>query len=257
MKDERIIDLSDIKEDDLDKTSTFTDLMSRSERREYKKEKELEDKKIREENLKEIMNPKTKKEIRQEEKEKRKEDKRIAKEEKKELKEQQPTKEPVEIKNEDIKPTEVKESTKEINTEEISETISSINLINEEELSKTSKLLDFTSELTNTMKLNMQKNIEEIKTNNHKKEKKSLSYLTVAGIGIIASFAYFIYTILFTSYQNSQFNLLIDGILLLSMVFIFCISIVSNKTIMKITSIIIYLLTISFIIFNFITTINI
>lgn len=36
----RIIDLSDIKENDLDKTSSFTDLMSRSERRKRKNEKE-------------------------------------------------------------------------------------------------------------------------------------------------------------------------------------------------------------------------
>ena len=36
----RIIDLSDIKENDLDKTSSFTDLMSRSERRKRKAKKE-------------------------------------------------------------------------------------------------------------------------------------------------------------------------------------------------------------------------
>lgn len=36
------IDLSDIKENDLDKTSSFTDLMSRSERRSRKREKEIE-----------------------------------------------------------------------------------------------------------------------------------------------------------------------------------------------------------------------
>ena len=34
---EKIIDLSDIKEDELDKTASFTDLMSRSERRKRKK----------------------------------------------------------------------------------------------------------------------------------------------------------------------------------------------------------------------------
>lgn len=38
----RYIDLSDIKEEDLDKTSSFTDLMSRSERRKRKIEKENE-----------------------------------------------------------------------------------------------------------------------------------------------------------------------------------------------------------------------
>ena len=40
----RFIDLSDIKEDDLDKTSSFTDLMTRSERKRRKKQKELEQK---------------------------------------------------------------------------------------------------------------------------------------------------------------------------------------------------------------------
>lgn len=40
----RFIDLSDIKEDDLDKTSSFTDLMTRSERKMRKKQKELEQK---------------------------------------------------------------------------------------------------------------------------------------------------------------------------------------------------------------------
>ena len=34
------LDLSDIKENDLDKTSTFTDLMTRTERKNRKKEKE-------------------------------------------------------------------------------------------------------------------------------------------------------------------------------------------------------------------------
>lgn len=48
MKKDNYIDLSDIKEDELDKTSTFTDLMSRSQRRAHEKEKrkrrtELED----------------------------------------------------------------------------------------------------------------------------------------------------------------------------------------------------------------------
>lgn len=40
---ERFIDLSDIKDEELDKTATFTDLMSRSERKRRKKEKEKTD----------------------------------------------------------------------------------------------------------------------------------------------------------------------------------------------------------------------
>lgn len=37
---ERLIDLSDIKDDELDKTASFTDLMTRSERKKREKEKE-------------------------------------------------------------------------------------------------------------------------------------------------------------------------------------------------------------------------
>ena len=36
---ERLIDLSDIKDDELDKTASFTDLMTRSERKKREKEK--------------------------------------------------------------------------------------------------------------------------------------------------------------------------------------------------------------------------
>jgi len=42
MKKEKI-DLSSIKDDELDKTASFTDLMTRSERRQHKKSKKLED----------------------------------------------------------------------------------------------------------------------------------------------------------------------------------------------------------------------
>lgn len=38
-EEERYIDLSDIKDNDLDKTASFTDLMSRSERRLREKKK--------------------------------------------------------------------------------------------------------------------------------------------------------------------------------------------------------------------------
>lgn len=54
---QRFIDLSDIKEDDLDKTSSFTDLMTRSERKMRKKQKELEQKEnIEDENNDDIEN---------------------------------------------------------------------------------------------------------------------------------------------------------------------------------------------------------
>jgi len=67
---ERYIDLSDIKDDELDKTASFTDLMSREEKKKRKRIKEEE--KTRE--LKEIlMNDEDKKELKKKKKKKKKE----------------------------------------------------------------------------------------------------------------------------------------------------------------------------------------
>lgn len=65
MKKDNLIDLSDIKENELDKTSSFTDLMSRSQRKAYEKDKkkqeqdkneiEIKDNKIDVEEYKEIF----------------------------------------------------------------------------------------------------------------------------------------------------------------------------------------------------------
>lgn len=54
---DRIIDLSDIKEDDLDKTSSFTDLMTRSERKRRQKEKQnnLENAKIESNDIEDMI----------------------------------------------------------------------------------------------------------------------------------------------------------------------------------------------------------
>ncbi len=69
---ERYIDLSDIKDDDLDKTGSFTDLMSRSELKKHNRKKEEQT-----QELKEILN------IDNDEKLDKKKKKKILKEEKK------------------------------------------------------------------------------------------------------------------------------------------------------------------------------
>ena len=115
----RYIDLSDIKEDEMDKTASFTDLMSREELKERKRIKEEEQ--TRE--LKEIlMNDDDKKELRKELKKKEKREKRIAKEEKR---------------------------LESIATKEINDKIKDNTLVDDEDLkdlTKTQKLLDLTNE---------------------------------------------------------------------------------------------------------------
>ena len=55
----KIIDLSDIKENDLDKTSSFTDLMSRTEKRNRKLEKlkEIETQSDSNDDIEEMIDP--------------------------------------------------------------------------------------------------------------------------------------------------------------------------------------------------------
>ena len=122
---ERYIDLSDIKDDDLDKTGSFTDLMSRSElkRRERKKEETQELKEIL--NIDDEVDKKKKKKI-------LKEEKKLEKKALKEIKE--------EIEN---------------NTIEEDEDLKN--------LSKTQKLLDLTNEIKLSMLNNVDENIKEEK----------------------------------------------------------------------------------------------
>ena len=207
---ERYIDLSLIKDDDLDKTGSFTDLMSRAELKERERKKEEE----QEQELKEIlMNDDEKKEKEKKQKEIFKEEKRL---EKKAL----------------------KEVRKEIDN----------NTIEEDEdlkdLSKTSKLLD----LTNEIKLSMLNNVDD----NIKQEKKKfkIGNLVFMDLLIIISLAYYIYSILFTNVQSNQLYLLIGGVIILTMIILFCISFVTSKAISKFFSIINYLVFASFVAFN-------
>ncbi len=220
----RYIDLSDIKEDEMDKTASFTDLMSREELKERKRIKEEEQ--TRE--LKEIlMNDDDKKELRKELKKKEKREKRIAKEEKR---------------------------LESIATKEINDKIKDNTLVDDEDLkdlTKTQKLLD----LTNEIKVSMLNNVDE----NIKVEKKKfgIGNILISDLLIIISLAFYIYSILFTNYQNNQLYLLIGGLIILSMIMFFCISIISSKTLSKVFSVFIYLIFIGYILFNLILVLGI
>lgn len=220
----RYIDLSDIKEDEMDKTASFTDLMSREELKERKRIKEEEQ--TRE--LKEIlMNDDDKKELRKELKKKEKREKKIAKEEKR---------------------------LESIATKEIKGKIKDNTLLDDEDLkdlTKTQKFLD----LTNEIKVSMLNNVDE----NIKVEKKKfgIGNIVISDLLIIISLAFYIYSILFTNYQNNQLYLLIGGLIILSMIMFFCISIISSKTLSKIFSIFIYLIFIGYILFNLILVLGI
>lgn len=220
----RYIDLSDIKEDEMDKTASFTDLMSREELKERKRIKEEEQ--TRE--LKEIlMNDDDKKELRKELKKKEKREKRIAKEEKR---------------------------LESIATKEINDKIKDNTLVDDEDLkdlTKTQKLLD----LTNEIKVSMLNNVDE----NIKVEKKKfgIGNIVISDLLIIISLAFYIYSILFTNYQNNQLYLLIGGLIILSMIMFFCISIISSKTLSKVFSVFIYLIFIGYILFNLILVLGI
>lgn len=220
----RYIDLSDIKEDEMDKTASFTDLMSREELKERKRIKEEEQ--TRE--LKEIlMNDDDKKELRKELKKKEKREKRIAKEEKR---------------------------LESIATKEINDKIKDNTLVDDEDLkdlTKTQKILD----LTNEIKVSMLNNVDE----NIKVEKKKfgIGNIVISDLLIIISLAFYIYSILFTNYQNNQLYLLIGGLIILSMIMFFCISIISSKTLSKVFSVFIYLIFIGYILFNLILVLGI
>lgn len=211
------VDLSDIKDNDMDKTASFTDLMSRSEKLEHKRLKEEE--KTRE--LKEIlMNEDDKKKLMKEERKRKKNEKKNAKE---------------------VFKLEQKDE-KTINK--------NIDEINNNELSKTQRLMDMTNEIKLSMINNTSNNI-----NNNKI--LGIGGIIVNDILIIISLVYYIYSILFTNIQNNQVYLLIGGIIILAMIIFFCISIIANKTLSKIFTILNYFIFICYIFFNLILVIGI
>lgn len=221
---ERYIDLSDIKDDELDKTASFTDLMSREEKKKRKQIKEEE--KTRE--LKEIlMNDEDKKELKKEKKKQERLEKKILKEEKR-----------LE-----------KEAAKEINDK-----IKDNTLVDDEDLkdiTKTQRFLDLTKEIKVSMLNNVDENI------NTEKKKFGIGNIVISDLLIIISLAFYIYSILFTNYQNNELYLLIGGLIILSMIMFFCISIISSKIISKVFSILIYLVFTSYVLFNLILVLGI
>lgn len=225
----RYIDLSDIKDDELDKTGSFTDLMSRTEKKAHERMKEEE--KTRE--LKEIlMNDDDKKEER----------KRLKKERKKEKKKEK-------IIEKEEKRLE-KEAVKNINQEVKNNKLDEDNDLNN--LGKTQKFLDLTNEIKVSMLNNVDDNINDIKP-----KKFGIGNIIVTDILIIISLAYYIYSILFTNVQTSQLYLLIGGLIILGMIMFFCISIISNRTISKIFSVLNYLVFIGYVLFNLILVLGI
>ena len=221
---ERYIDLSDIKDDELDKTASFTDLMSREEKKRRKRIKEEE--KTRE--LKEIlMNDEDKKELKKKKKKKERLEKKIQKEEKR-----------LE-----------KEAAKEINDK-----IKDNTLVDDEDLkdiTKTQRFLDLTNEIKVSMLNNVDENI------NTEKKKFGIGNIVISDLLIIISLAFYIYSILFTNYQNNELYLLIGGLIILSMIMFFCVSIISSKTISKVFSILIYLIYTGYVLFNLILVLGI
>ena len=220
----RYIDLSDIKNDELDNTASFTDLMSREEKKRRKRIKEEEQ--TRE--LKEIlMNDEDKKELKKERKKQERLEKKILKEEKRLAK---------------------------VATKEINDKIKDNTLVDDEDLkdlTKTQRLLD----LTNEIKVSMLNNVDEnIKT---EKKKFGIGNIVISDLLIIISLAFYIYSILFTNYQNNELYLLIGGLIILSMIMFFCISIISSKTISKVFSILIYLIFTGYVLFNLILVLGI
>lgn len=195
----RFIDLSDIKEEDLDKTSSFTDLMTRSERRKRKIEKE-------EEYL-------------------------------------------ISDNNNDIEDMiiEKKKSTKDltIELEKAKEGYKKeLKKDNEEDLGKTQIL-----ELTRQMKFNF----EETKKENNKKKKKGISILNVIGEVNLLCIGYYIYLLVFTNYQDNEFNYLITGGIIVLLVLLFGLSVVTNKKASKFFNILNILAILAFIVFNIYT----
>jgi len=188
------IDLSDIKENDLDKTSTFTDLMTRTERKNRKKEK-------MEENILETSNNDIEDML--EERKKSTKDLTIDLEKAK------------------------KEYKREINKEE--------------ELGKTQIL-----ELTRQMKFNF----EETKKENSENKKNGVTLLNTIGIANLLCIGYYIYLLTFTNYQDSESNYLITGGLIILLVFLFGLSVVTNKGASKFFKILNILAILGFIAFN-------
>lgn len=183
------IDLSIIKDNDLDKTGTFTDLMSRKEKKERLKEIELE-------------------------KENSKDDLESMIDEKKR------------------------------STKDLSKDLEKANMEyykEKEDIEKTQIL-----ELTRQMKFNF----EEKKNENSKSKNKWISKLNIIGEINLLCILYYIYLLVFTNYQDNPKNYSIGGLLVVSLVLIFGLSVVTSKKISTFFNILNILTIFLFIAFN-------
>ncbi len=205
------IDLSDIKENDLDKTSSFVDLMSKKERKNRNKQYEEENNKNSDDNFDDIE------EMVSEKKRSTKDltvDVEKAKEELKDLYDNSETKKVLENK-------EIQEK--------------------EDNLAKTQLL-----ELTKQMKFNL----EENKLANKEKKKKGISILNIIGEINLLCIGYYIYLLLFTTFQDNRNNYLINGFIIVSLVLLFGLSIITRKNVSKFFNVLNVIVIIGFIAFN-------
>jgi len=191
----KAIDLSDIKENDLDKTSSFTDLMTKKEKRSREKTKDSF------EDIEEMIS------------EKKKNTKDLT---------------------EDLEKAKTEYKKEFINQKKEVED-------NEENIGKTQIL-----ELTRQMKFNF----EEKKEENIKRKKKGMSVLNVIGEINLLCIGYYIYLLVFTNYQEKQQNYLINGSIIVLLVFLFGLSVITGKKTSKIFNILNILAIIGFIAFN-------
>lgn len=194
-------DLSDIKENDLESTSSFVDLMSRSERKNHMKKKKSYEEKQKE--LKEIL---------------------------------------FEDENNKVKNTK-KDNKRKEQLNKIAK--SDIDDKPKVKLENTTKFKEFKDEVTSSVYDNLEDNI-----NKNKDNKYGIGNIIIIGIFIILSLTYYIYSILFTNIQTNDTYLLIEGVIILSMITFFCISIVCGKILYRILSVLNYLIFIGFIVFN-------
>lgn len=193
-----MIDLSDIKTNDLDETASFTDLMTRKEKNNRKNNI------IESSDIDDMINEKRKKT------EDLTEDLKVAKEEyKKSIKDK---------KNENT----------------------------EEKLAKTQIM-----ELTRQMKFNF----EEKKEENIQKKKNGISTLNIIGEVNLICMGYYIYLLAFTNYQDIESRYILNGIIIISMVLLFGLSVVTPKKLSKFFSILNALIILTFLIYNVYTLI--
>lgn len=226
----RNIDLSYLSNDeyDLDKTSSFTDIMSRSERkkREYEKQHEDNDdiEKMVNEKKRNIEDIENTKDI-----EKKEFDKASIEIDKKLNKKEKAT-----IKEEDVKDNKKSQ----VQSNEITE---------DDKLAKTQIL-----ELTRQMKFNF----EETKKENNENKKKGISILNIIGEVNLLCIAYYIYLLIFTNYQNNKQNYMISGGIVILLVMLFGISVITGKKASKVFNILNILVIIAFIAFHAYTLIE-